>query len=827
MNALDSLALMSPSRLCSLLLIALLAPFARAEAQNTVIVLLTRRDMVFDHAGNYLYVGTSDGFIRRYNIAAAQFDQSYNLGGSLNGIDIAADDSFLLAAQGATGATQGTIQRVDLPSGNVTNLNFTRASGEAGAWDVAIASNNTALFTTSYAGSGWTPLRQIDLSTNTITIRSDTAGSGPSHQVRQNTMLYRSADGSRIDVTDSAVFTYNANTNTFGPAAASGGSLAAVNRNGSMIATSFSNNASLDTLAGFHYLHSFGRITGCVAFDAVTDRVYGVATSSSQIFAYDTNTYAELYRLDIGESVSSPQLFATGYLVASADGRFLALSTTSGIRLFTLPNAPYPPSPAPTFGTALDMLFDHAGQRLYIATAEGYIWPFNLSTNQFETPIYLDGYLSGMDIAPDDSYLLVAQGRYGLNEGAWHKVSLSTHAVANITYTRQSGEGGAWDVALASNGKAFGSTNYNGSGFTPIRQFDVTTGAFTVSSNSPPDTLPSSPTSIQRSADGTRLLFLEGNISSGPIFTYDATTDSFGPRVNTNAYLDGTSGAVNRNGTLLATHFYNTKVSLDTLPNFGFVHSFNPLDGRMAFDALSDTVYGTSSYLSQIISYDTNTFAERFRFDIGETISSFSGPNQLVTSPDGRYLALQTSTATRIYTVPAVPLAAVRSVRLQGGTSYSVDLPLDGPRAIESRGGGAARNYQMVFTFGNLLASVGNASVTAGTATIASQGIDPNDAHRYVVNLTNVTNRQTVKITLSNVVDTLGNRTGLISEQVGVLIGDTNGDGTVNAADAQQVRNASGQEATNANFRADVNGDGVINSGDAIIVRAASGNSLP
>jgi hypothetical protein len=60
-----------------------------------------------------------------------------------------------------------------------------------------------------------------------------------------------------------------------------------------------------------------------------------------------------------------------------------------------------------------------------------------------------------------------------------------------------------------------------------------------------------------------------------------------------------------------------------------------------------------------------------------------------------------------------------------------------------------------------------------------------------------------------------------------MLIGDTNGDRTVNAGDALQTRSRSGQAAAAANFRNDVNADGVINSGDSLSVRRRSGASLP
>ena len=94
------------------------------------------------------------------------------------GIDIARDDSFILAAQNSIGAAQGVFQRVNLLTGAITNINYRRAFGEGGAWDVAIGSNGLALVTTQFEGSGWTPLRQIDLSTNAITIRTDASGLG-------------------------------------------------------------------------------------------------------------------------------------------------------------------------------------------------------------------------------------------------------------------------------------------------------------------------------------------------------------------------------------------------------------------------------------------------------------------------------------------------------------------------------------------------------------------------------------------------------------------------------------------------------------------------
>jgi hypothetical protein len=123
-------------------------------AQGVLIPDTTRRDMVFDFSGQHLYISTSTGLVKTFNLATLTFGSSYNLGGSLNGLDIARDNSFLLVAQNSYGVSQGTFQRVNLASGMITNINYTRAFQETGAWDVAIGSNGLALVTTQIGGSG-------------------------------------------------------------------------------------------------------------------------------------------------------------------------------------------------------------------------------------------------------------------------------------------------------------------------------------------------------------------------------------------------------------------------------------------------------------------------------------------------------------------------------------------------------------------------------------------------------------------------------------------------------------------------------------------------
>jgi hypothetical protein len=92
------------------------------------------------------------------------------------------------------------------------------------------------------------------------------------------------------------------------------------------------------------------------------------------------------------------------------------------------------------------------------------------------------------------------------------------------------------------------------------------------------------------------------------------------------------------------------------------------------------------------------------------------------------------------------------------------------------------------------------------------------------VNLTKVTNAQTVTITMTNVTD--GTNTGNVSLPVGMLIGDTNADRFCDAVDVAQTKSQSGHTASNANFREDVNIDGFIDAVDTALVKSKSGTSL-
>ena len=60
-----------------------------------------------------------------------------------------------------------------------------------------------------------------------------------------------------------------------------------------------------------------------------------------------------------------------------------------------------------------------------------------------------------------------------------------------------------------------------------------------------------------------------------------------------------------------------------------------------------------------------------------------------------------------------------------------------------------------------------------------------------------------------------------------MLIGDTNGNKTVNASDVAQTKGQSGLSVTAANFRTDVNASGTITASDIAQVKANAGHTVP
>jgi hypothetical protein len=156
---------------------------------------------------------------------------------------------------------------------------------------------------------------------------------------------------------------------------------------------------------------------------------------------------------------------------------------------------------------------------------------------------------------------------------------------------------------------------------------------------------------------------------------------------------------------------------------------------------------------------------------------------------------------------------------------FDVNLPLIGTHGIECRTGGASGNHQVVVTFA-VPVTVTNATVTPGAGGTGSVvGAPAVSGNQVTVNLTNVSNAQTLTVNLLGVND--GTNTGNVVAPMAVLLGDTSANGLVNSTDVSQTQSQSGQPVTGSNFRTDVTVNGLINSTDVSTVQSKSGTGLP
>jgi hypothetical protein len=175
------------------------------------------------------------------------------------------------------------------------------------------------------------------------------------------------------------------------------------------------------------------------------------------------------------------------------------------------------------------------------------------------------------------------------------------------------------------------------------------------------------------------------------------------------------------------------------------------------------------------------------------------------------------------------PITAGSRMTHGGAGTFDIDLPLVGTTGIECRNSLTGSSYKIVFTFGNPLTSVAgvSASATGGPQPGATGNIDNTDAHRYIVNLSGVSNAQYTTIALSNVQDSDANSRGIVQATMGVLLGDVDGSRHVDSTDVFQVRQKTLQNANASNFRLDVDMSGRIDSTDIFITRQQTLTGLP
>jgi hypothetical protein len=259
-------------------------------------------------------------------------------------------------------------------------------------------------------------------------------------------------------------------------------------------------------------------------------------------------------------------------------------------------------------------------------------------------------------------------------------------------------------------------------------------------------------------------------------------------------------------------------------------HPGFPNDGTLNNEGFSSTPWEQNQTASAL-TWSTQTFAQNqnanairwgtlynFRFDSDRPPQAANATVGFFKTGEPITVAIEAPSAT---CAPLQVASAVSSKVHGGATAFPVELPLNGATGVEPRESGG--NHTIAVTFSNAIAS-GSATVSSGAGTVA--GAPSFSGNTMTVQLSGVANAQTLTLVLSNVTDSFGQTMPNTPVSIRFLVADTNGDGSVNAGDALQTRNRSGQATDSTNFRSDVNVDGVVNGGDTVVVRGRAGTSV-
>ena len=222
-----------------------------------------------------------------------------------------------------------------------------------------------------------------------------------------------------------------------------------------------------------------------------------------------------------------------------------------------------------TIASSGKFVFDEVSNVLFSIGA-GRVTRWDATNGQFLSAIDIGANLAGIAISPDGRYLLVGAADLvpatgGGSSVALFRIDLTTMVRTTITTPPASNEGGVADIVIDADGIALFTTHFLGSGWTPLRRFDVAAETPTMSNvNGVADVRGG--TAMIRSPNGEFVLLLESNTSNAPFALYSASQDriigsSDLYRIGRSGFNDGRGDVSNAGDIAIIT--YNTFVIYD------------------------------------------------------------------------------------------------------------------------------------------------------------------------------------------------------------------------------------------------------------------------
>ena len=156
-----------------------------------------------------------------------------------------------------------------------------------------------------------------------------------------------------------------------------------------------------------------------------------------------------------------------------------------------------------------------------------------------------------------------------------------------------------------------------------------------------------------------------------------------------------------------------------------------------------------------------------------------------------------------------------------GVSDFDINLPLTGTPGIECRTGPTPGEHKVVISFPASVTFT-SAAVTTGVGVASATG---SGTSTVTVNLSGVSNAQTIIITLFNVSD--GTNSSSVGIPMSLLAGDVNFTSSVSGSDVNLCKAQVGLPVSASNFQNDINTTGSISGSDVNLTKAQVGTNLP
>lgn len=299
-------------------------------------------DVAYDAHRGLIYMSDGNSILRYDVNAAAYLTPIVVAGGPLNGIDLSPDGHTLAAADADTIAVK--VHLIDLDSLADTVRSDAPAFYEGGAHEVAYTRDGNLLVTTDFRGSGWTPLRKLDVATGLFADLTANSFLG----LRGSSSLSTSGDGRIVgfaegDASDGPWGFYNARTETlardsFGTSTYN--SSIATNADGSRFTLNGYAIYSADN-QGLISIHDGTLYPAVSVDDPVSPTGYFAFDGSNLVGVYDLTSFARLATYDFGTQFNRPLYYNDGpqVLRISRDGSMLLARFPDGVRYLRLYDA--------------------------------------------------------------------------------------------------------------------------------------------------------------------------------------------------------------------------------------------------------------------------------------------------------------------------------------------------------------------------------------------------------------------------------------------------------------------------------------------------------